>query len=119
MNQRIILETSLPYSVQVGPINASGTCFQGEVRATYDQLVQALGPPTYPNGDDDKVDREWTMTFTSVLDPEITEVATLYNWKDGPNYLGADGLPPEAILDWHVGGVQPLAVRLVEALLHG
>ena len=44
-------------------------------------------------------------------------MANIYNWKDGKNYLGPDGLEPENIHEWHVGGHSEKAVaRVIDAI---
>ena len=56
---------------------SSGTSLQGYINATYSQLLEALGKPTYdePSGDD-KVQVEWVVEFNDV-------VFTIYDWKTG------------------------------------
>ena len=90
-----------------GEANISMTSLQGYIKTSYRDLVNCFGEPT-SDGDGYKVDAEWELTF------EDGTVATIYNWKDGRNYCGADGLPVEQITDWHVGGKSTRAVRLVE-----
>jgi len=46
-------------------------------------------------------------------------VATIYNWKDGPNYCGAEGTPVKKIMDWHVGGRSADALARVNEVLAG
>ena len=88
---------------------AGGTCLQGHVAANYADLVAVFGEPG--PGDGYKVDAEWVLLF------EDGTVATVYNYKDGRNYEGADGLDVQDITDWHVGGRSARAVELVlEAL---
>ena len=77
-------------------INANGTCLQGYITAHYYQLVDIFGEPTESDGY--KVDAEWYIEF------EDGTVGTIYNWKNGPNYCGADGTPVEYITEWNVGG---------------
>lgn len=78
------------------PYFATGTSLQGYINVDYKKLVEVFGEP---NGEDDgyKVDSEWII-FT------LAGVATIYNYKDGKNYLGEEGLEVEEITDWHIGG---------------
>lgn len=65
----------------------------------YQTLVKFLGPPTFSSDHGSKVDVKWIIYF-----PEIADVMTIYNYKDGRNYLGEEGLDKEDIKNWHVGG---------------
>lgn len=87
----------------------SGTHLQGYIYEDYDRLVEAFGEPS--EGDGYKVDAEWIIEF------DDGTVATIYNWKNGRNYCGGDGLDVEAITDWHIGGRSKRAVELVQAVL--
>src|ERR1700722_12206498 len=82
---------------------ATGTCLQGEIECSYADLVAVFGPPNTEAGDQDKVDAEWILTFT-LFGGVAKEIATIYNYKTGKNYLGEDGMPTEEIEDWHIGG---------------
>ena len=64
------------------------------------------------SGDDYKTDAEWTVRIN-------VTVAAIYNWKNGPAYCGADGIPVEQITQWNIGGRSYAAVELVERLLAG
>lgn len=91
---------------------SGGTSLQGYVEAAYDDLVRVFGPPD--EGDGVKVDAEWALLS------EDGSVATIYNYKDGVNYLGADeGTPVEDITEWHIGGHSPSANVLVRGALRG
>ena len=92
--------------------NVGGTFLQGYIKASYDQLVKVFGEPHDPNGDNYKTDVEWAFEFADGT------VATLYNWKNGKNYLGeAEVLELDAITEWHVGGFSEKAVaKLLEKL---
>lgn len=90
-------------------VNINGTCLQGEIEATYEELTNLFGAPH--GGDGYKVDAEWEIKFDDGL------VATVYNWKDGKNYCGEEGTPVEQITDWHVGGDKTAAVQRVQILL--
>ena len=88
---------------------ADGTCLQGYIGADYNILCEILG--AHGKGDEYKVDAEWVLRFSDGT------IATIYNYKDGKNYCGEDGLDVEDICEWHVGGRSKRAVELVEKLL--
>jgi hypothetical protein len=85
-------------------IDINGTHLQGYVHLKYEQLVAAFGQPTEADGY--KVDAEWGLRF------DDGEIVTIYNWKNGKNYCGPDGLRPEEITEWHVGGHNARASHL-------
>jgi hypothetical protein len=88
-----------------------GTSLQGVLRVPYRDIVAVFGYP-HCSGDGYKTDAEWAVKFPDGC------VATIYNWKDGANYLGLrDGLHPSAIKLWHVGGHTPEALHRVQELL--
>jgi hypothetical protein len=76
------------------PIN--GTGLQGMIGISYKKLVKIFGKPRRSE-DCDKIDVLWIL-FTPAGS------ATIYNYKDGKNYLGAKGKNVENIKEWHVGG---------------
>ena len=91
--------------------NTGGTYLRGYIKATYEQLLKTFGEPHDPNGDNYKTDVEWAFEFADGT------IATLYNWKNGKNYLGAEGLELNDIYEWHVGGFSEKAVaKLLEKL---
>ena len=53
----------------------SGTFLQGYINATYSQLLEALGEPTYnePSGDN-KTQVKWVVEFKG-------DIFTIYDWK--------------------------------------
>ena len=85
----------------------NGTSLKGYISADYSTLVEVFGPP-HSDGDGYKVDAEWMLQFSNGV------VATIYNWKDGRNYCGEDGLDVEDITEWHVGGKSALAEQTVD-----
>ena len=90
--------------------NISGTHLQGNVGATYQELVEIFGEPTrfeWSNESDNKVDAQWAIKF------EDGTIATIYNYKNGLNYLGAEGKRVSEISMWNVGGYDERAVTLV------
>ena len=90
-------------------IDINGTSLQGEVTATYAELCDLFGG--HHDGDGYKVDAEWYVQF------DDGTIATIYNWKNGKNYEGENGLPLEQIRDWHIGGTSPQAETLVQIAL--
>jgi len=92
-------------------VETGGSHLQGGVDASYAELVALFGEPG--EGDGSKVDARWALRFD---DPRRT-VATVYNYKDGPAYLGDEGTPVARIREWHVGGFAPAAARRVQEAL--
>jgi hypothetical protein len=84
----------------------NGTSAQGDVTATYQQLVKVFGKE-HTNGDGYKVDAEWCLKFSDGT------IATIYNWKNGKNYEGKNGIAKTKITDWHIGGNSKMAVTRV------
>ena len=89
--------------------NAGGTSLMGNIETTYKNLLDTFGEP---NGGDDgyKVDANWIIMTPA-------GVATIYNYKDGHNYLGEDGLDLWDITDWNIGGNSRLVVSWIENAL--
>jgi hypothetical protein len=73
-----------------------GTSFQGDMRVSYSRLVEVFGEP-HSDGGGYKVDAEWCLRF------EDGVIATIYNYKNGPNYNDGVG-SVEDIKVWHIGG---------------
>lgn len=102
-----------PSFVTHNDLEIAGTSYVGCVEASYATLVEAFGEPLdsqtlLPDG---KTDVLWTILFAR------KRLATVYNWKDGPNYLGAKGTPIPLIRTWHVGACQKEMVRLIAEVL--
>ena len=74
-----------------------GSSFSGYIDISYAELVEKLGEPC-DFYDDYKSDAEWVIQFGN------GQIATIYNYKDGRNYMGLDGKDKEDIRDWHIGG---------------
>ncbi len=87
---------------------ANGTCLQGYVDVSYDRLVEVFGEPS--DGDGYKVDAEWVLKIDGII-------CTIYNYKDGKNYLGSDGMTVKDIRDWYIGGFNKDAVTKVQEAL--
>ena len=90
--------------------DANGTHLQGYVQVTYRELTDVFGRP-HSDGDGYKVDAEWMIKFPD------GEVATIYNWKNGPNYCGDEGIPTRDITTWHIGGNKREVTKRVAELL--
>lgn len=90
-------------------IDVNGTYLQGELAAKYSELLAVFGEPM--DGSGYKVDAEWAIRY------EDGEVATIYNWKNGKNYCGDDGLPVEQIEEWNIGGSSKAVVDRVQIAL--
>ena len=87
-----------------------GTSLQDYIEADYRTLVTLFGEPTSSDGY--KVDAEWIIQFTNGI------IATIYNYKSGHNYLGAEGLGVTEITEWHVGGKTKQSFELVIEILN-
>ena len=87
-----------------------GTALVGTITVSYARLIRVFGEPT-SEGDWIKMDACW-----EILTPEGP--ATIYNWKDGGNYLGDGGLAVEDIEEWHIGGFSPEVIPWIIDALH-
>ena len=90
-------------------IYVNGTCLQGSIKADYHNLEKLFGEPTI--GDGYKTDAEWEIEFEDGI------VATIYNWKNGKNYNGENGIPITEITNWNVGGREQKAVDNLISIL--
>lgn len=90
-------------------IRSDGTHYQGSVDASYGLLCIMFGQPF--SGDAYKVDAEWVIEF------EDGTIATIYNYKNGINYLGVAGTPTTQISSWHIGGYGVRAAELIQQLV--
>jgi hypothetical protein len=86
----------------------AGTCLQGYITATREQLATVFGAP----GDGDggyKFFFHWGMQFTE--SDGTKTIATIYDWKFD-RQVGID-----EVVEWNIGGNSREAVRLVEDVL--
>jgi len=82
--------------------SVGGTSLQGDIDASYEDLLKAIGIPHWrdednPGMSDGKIDVEWMFELPN------GKTVTLYNWKNGVAYLGDEGLEVEDIKNWHIG----------------
>ncbi len=82
---------------------------EGYIYISYAELVEMLGEPI-EIFDTKKSDAEWVVLFGS------GQCATIYNYKDGPNYMGDEGTPKEDIREWHIGGKTKAVLRKMSEL---
>lgn len=77
-----------------------GTSYQGcfPEGVTYDELLVVFGPPNMDTSKDPKTEVEWFGDING-------KVFTIYCYKIGCKWLGADGKDVESITgeDWHIG----------------
>ena len=76
-------------SPSTGSYDTSGSCLQGYIKTTYEELESVLGPPTYRE-EGEKISCEWVIKFDTGL------IATIYDYKMGKT--------PMDVYDWHIGG---------------
>ena len=88
-------------------INTNGTSLRGHFQMPYAKLVKFIGEPNAMS-DGYKTDVEWAFKRDGL-------VATIYNWKNGPNYTGCGNI--EDIDEWNIGGHDYLAIQVVMNLL--
>lgn len=86
--------------------DVSGTYLQGKIRASYDELLAALGEAS--PGDGYKTQAEWAFKIFDTLEARYI-YATVYDWKQD--------VPPEEVTEWNVGGYCFDAVEAIETIL--
>lgn len=82
---------------------------QGDVITTYEKLQLLFGAPS-DHFDEKKSDAAWYVKFSDGT------FASIYNYKNGRNYLGQDGTPRQDITEWQIGGDITAPKRVKEAL---
>ena len=100
----------MPFEVIRRPTDVS-SYYLDEVYVSYQNLVDLFGRPG--KGDGYKVDAEWILRFKD----DKRSFCTIYNYKDGKNYLGKHGLHKKDIREWHIGGNDRRVVGFVKKLL--
>ena len=73
---------------------------QGYINAPLEHLESIFNKHGYDH-DNFKTDGSWSLEFKE--NGSIT-IATIYNCKDGKNYLGNDGFDLDQIKSWNIGG---------------
>lgn len=94
-------------------IYSSGTCLRGALDMSYHDLVSLFGEPIIIKESGEKVDAEWKIGFT------CGAIITIYNYKDGENYLGKEGVPTEKLRDWHIGAHFDETVEILFKVIQG
>lgn len=89
-----------------------GNGLAGYLDATYDEIVAEIGAPERYEEHGLKIDAEWRVCDAA----RKLGGFTIYNYKDGPNYLGKDGTPVEQITEWHIGGRGSTSMAMAEAV---
>lgn len=92
--------SQLQYQRQTSNV-INGTSKQGEVKATYAELVSVFGQPEIME-DYDKITHLWVVNIEGVI-------ATVYDYKEN--------LKTGKSEDWHIGSKQKVAERLVNQVL--
>jgi hypothetical protein len=92
-------------------VEVGGTSLQGYIDCDYETLIEVFGSQMHSGFDDYKSDAEWHIRFAD------NTVATIYNWKNGFNYLGSAGKHVTQITEWNVGGNDGHAVNRIESAI--
>jgi hypothetical protein len=90
---------------------ANGTCLQGYITISYYALVQRLGEPDELGSVDGKVQCRWVRRLSGLGRFPDGVLFTLYDYKES--------VPPQRLLDWHVGGRSRDALAAVQELFPG
>lgn len=86
-----------------------GTCLQGHISATYQELIDIFGEPTYLDSSaDGKVTTEWELSGENLFGDSMP--ITIYDWKE---YDGGERSRSGLKYEWHVGGTERSAVTYI------
>jgi hypothetical protein len=95
----------MPKIKSINEASPDMTSLQGYITTTYAKLVEKYGEPLKDDGY--KSDAEW------IIEWEDGAIGTIYNWKNGKNYLGNRGSEVEDITDWNIGGHKGTVVKRI------
>lgn len=90
-------------------INTNETHGLGSVTASYGLLCSLFGQPY--SGDGYKTDAQWDIEFSNGA------IASIYNWKNGMNYCGVEGIPTNCITRWNVAGYEHPTLTLIKDVI--
>jgi hypothetical protein len=90
-------------------IDTNWTSLIDVICVNYSKIVEKFGESNC--GDGYKEDANWDIEF------EDGKVATIYNYKDGINYNGENGMPTEEITEWHIGEKEEVVADRVKEIL--
>ena len=94
------------------PIDVNGTGLLAYLHElSYARIVDMFGEPMADGYDDFKIDAQWRIQFPD------GEVATVYNYKTGRNYIGPDAPDVKDITKWNIGGKNKDVVFRIHQLL--
>lgn len=102
------------FDVKRRNVEMNMSSLQGYITASYEELVNLFGEPTYMDCDDDeyaKVDVMWTVLISTPTGPVK---ASIYNWKDFDGGRYCQSAPS---YKWHIGGFNDRAVYAVEGVI--
>jgi len=89
-------------------VDATGSSFQGNIVATYEQLKSVFGDPEINTGPEEKFRYQWTIKFLN------GEIATIYDWKINQKLH----LMILKEIKWNIGGYNMSAVGSVHTEFH-
>lgn len=95
----------MPKIKSINKASPDGTFLLDSIDTDYAKIVEKYGNPTTVDGY--KSDAGW------VIEWDDGRVGTIYNWKNGKNYLGKDGLEVNKIKDWNIGGKDKIVVKRI------
>ncbi len=106
---------AIPYKSEKNLSNkVNGSCWRGYLPIfTANELIKKIGMPTRQDNMD-KVDFEW------VISDSRNNIATIYNWKDGPAWFGQSLQDSDynVAREWHIGGHDNYAINMAYQLLN-
>ena len=83
----------------------------GSFDAPFSYVRAILGEPIYKKGYENHVYKS-DVVWQIFMQVDPIEIVTVYNYKDGKNYLGEKGLKPEQITHWCIGSNNKEKARL-------
>ena len=89
---------------------AEGTSFKGYLNLNYDEIVSIFEQPYKSKVGGNKMDWEWNFKLDELI-------FAIYNYKDGPNYMGDTKIKPENIKKWNVGAKYFSYLKILESYI--
>ena len=104
------MSNNYSYDVDQDQGGACGTSRKGDINASFADLKELLGEPTF-EGKGDKITTEWVVNWKDDHNDE-RGIFTLYDWHYARNF-GND----YEVIQWNIGGNNYNDVLAVDALL--